>query len=482
MRVSKFYNLGKTQPSLPFLDVDIEKDTKLFLNARAINLLNSDFGDHCKDLLQDYFHTLLSAVKTSDDRKAFDLLSHLREPNETHLGLSRAKSDGRGLGPEKAKQIWRSFCQSRAVKTGLLSDLEDTVLLIGGISVDILSDMITNILRGPLISYTQGICTEFSIPMATDVSSGPVWNMNTKTWDVDYVSLPTPKEQKLLLVPKSIVRINADYSVSEYYRHYILERLSEEEKHKSTSLVRIMKSGKNKGEKKVYKTDLIAKYGKQEKAVSIKQTENFPEVFNAYKRDHEAPTPALSHRQIAEALGNEPPDWVGLLKAVTSLPPGKKDAYRYEEAILNLVTALFYPTLVDPETQTPIHDGLKRVDITFTNYARTGFFEWVGRNYTAPYVFVECKNFGEEIGNPEIDQIAMRLSNLRGMFGIVVCRKIEARESLLRRCQSVAKDDKKFIIVLDDNDLAQLVEEARVIFPQDYEFPLLKSYFKQLVF
>jgi hypothetical protein len=30
MRVSQFYNIGKTQLSLEFLEVDIEKDTALF--------------------------------------------------------------------------------------------------------------------------------------------------------------------------------------------------------------------------------------------------------------------------------------------------------------------------------------------------------------------------------------------------------------------------------------------------------------------
>jgi hypothetical protein len=482
MRVSQFYNLGKTQPSLPFLDVDIVKGAKLFLNARAISLLHSDFGDHCKDLLQDFFRELLNAVKSEDHQRAFSILSQLGEPNETHLGLSADRSEGRGLGPARAKDIWKSFCASRAVKTGLLSDLEDTVLLIDGVSVDILSDMITNIIRGPLIGYTQEICQEFSITMAKEVSSGPVWNMITKAWDVDYVSLPMPKDKKLILVPKSIVRSQCDYSVSEYYRHYVLERLKEEETARNSSLVRIIKTGKNKGTRKVYKTDLMAKYGKEEKAVSIEQTQNFPDIFEKYKREHAGPTPALSHRQIAEALGVEAPDWDALLNNVVSLPPGKKHAYDYEDAITNLMTALFYPALVDPETQTPIHNGLKRVDITFTNYARTGFFEWLARSYRCPYVFVECKNFGEELGNPEVDQIAMRLSDHRGMFGMVVCRRIEDRALLLRRCQAIAKDERKFIVALDDHDIRVLIEEARISSPQDYEFSLLRKYFKDLVF
>ena len=265
MRVSEFYNLGKKQPSLEFLDVDVKNDTRLFVNARAIRNLKSDFGDHCTDLLQDFFNELIQAIRSGRDQRALELLSHLREPNETHLGLSTGQSDGRGLGSEKAKQIWRSFKHSKAVKTGLLEDLEDTVLLIDGISNDILSDIITNIIRGPLITYTQMICHAYSIPMEMEVSSGPVWNLNSKHWEVDFVELPMPKDEKLLLLPKSIVRLSGDYNVSEYYRHYILEKLKEEEKEKNSSLVHTIKHGKNKGKIKIYKTDLMAKYGKKEK-------------------------------------------------------------------------------------------------------------------------------------------------------------------------------------------------------------------------
>ncbi len=46
MRISDYYKLGKKQPSLSFLDVDIKDDIKLFLNARAIRILESDWGDY----------------------------------------------------------------------------------------------------------------------------------------------------------------------------------------------------------------------------------------------------------------------------------------------------------------------------------------------------------------------------------------------------------------------------------------------------
>jgi hypothetical protein len=79
------------------------------------------------------------------------LLRALREPNETHLGLSKGRSRGHALGNESAHDVWSALSRSEAAKSGLLKDLEDTVLMIEGISVDIVSDMTTNIIRGPLI-------------------------------------------------------------------------------------------------------------------------------------------------------------------------------------------------------------------------------------------------------------------------------------------------------------------------------------------
>lgn len=482
MRVSEYFKLGKKQPVLEFLDVDIKNDTRLFVDPQAIRNLNSDFGDHCHDLIQDFFNELLKAVKTDNRKRSLSLIANLKEPNETHLGLSRGLSKGRGLGPEKAKEIIKSFENSKAVKTGVIEDLEDTVLLIDGISDDILSDIVTNVIRGALIGYTQEVCSKYEIPMSSDVSSGPVWNLKSKKWEVDFLDLPIAEGEKLILIPKSIVRSQACYNVSQYYRHYILERLRQEELQNDTALVHIIKSGKNKGKKRVYKTDLQAKYGKKHKSVSIEQTEKFPELIKEYKSAHSAPTPAMSHLEIADAMGTPKPDWEKLLKSVTELEPGRKNAYAYEEAILDLCTALFYPMLVDPDTQTPVHNGLKRVDITFTNYAKTGFFYWLQHNCKCPYIFLECKNFGEELGNPEIDQIAMRLSQTRGQFGLVLCRSIEDPIRLLDRCKAVLKDKECYIIVLDDTDLEDLVSEAEKQFPPLGDFETLNRKFKKLVF
>ncbi len=296
------------------------------------------------------------------------------------------------------------------------------------------------------------------------------------------MQLPAPNDEKLILVPKSIVRIRSEFDVGKYYRHYVLTAMQDEEIHKNSGLVNTIKSGKNKGTKKVFKTDLQKKYGTEEKAVSISYTDQNPEILERHKADNSEPTPALSHRQIAEAQDSAPPDWALLLSNVTTIEPGRKGAYKYEDAITDLLTALFYPVLVDPQKQTPLHDGLKRVDLTFTNYARSGFFEWLSRHYSCSHVFIECKNFGEELGNPEIDQIAMRFSKERGQFGIVVCRNLENANRLEDRCKAAARDGHGFVVCLTDDELGKLIEEAQDHLLQRHEFPSLKSKFDKLIF
>jgi len=49
-----------------------------------------------------------------------------------------------------------------------------------------------------------------------------------------------------------------------------------------------------------------------------------------------------------------------------------------------------------------------------------------------------------------------RFSRKRGKFGILVCRKIDNRQLLLKKLQDVANDTDGAIIVLDDSDVITL--------------------------
>jgi hypothetical protein len=139
-----------------------------------------------------------------------------------------------------------------------------------------------------------------------------------------------------------------------------------------------------------------------------------------------------------------------------------------------------YPNLTNPIVQHEIHDRRKRIDITYTNMAINGFFQWAAKHYPAPHVFVECKNYTRDLGNPELDQLAGRFSPSRGKIGLIVCRGFENKDLFIERCRDTAKDDRGFIVPLDDGDLRHLVAE-RESNPLYSDFPLIRDRFGRLL-
>ncbi|WP_283598636.1 hypothetical protein [Photobacterium phosphoreum] len=218
MRVSEYFNLNRTQPYLDFVDIPLNTDVSVFLDPNAIKSLDSSWGNELSSLLQTYFETVLRLIKNNEHGKARRLLSSLSERNEFHLGYSVGKSRGHGFGSESATSVWNALTKSKAATSGLLQDLEDTALLINGIGTDMISDAVCNILRGPLIKYTQDICKYYGIPLTPHVPSGPIWNPIAEIWEEDFVSLPITKEGKIILIPKILVRRRLSFSYDEYYR------------------------------------------------------------------------------------------------------------------------------------------------------------------------------------------------------------------------------------------------------------------------
>ena len=162
------------------------------------------------------------------------------------------------------------------------------------------------------------------------------------------------------------------------------------------------------------------------------------------------------------------------------LAPGTPTADTYHRNIDALLTALFWPALTMPRREYQIHEGRKRIDITYANVAQTGFFGWLGQHHPASNVFVECKNYAQDIGNPELDQLSGRFSPSRGQFGLILCRGFDDKARFIARCRDTAQDDRGFIVVLDDDDLRQLVEARKAGDPQA-QFEFLRERFSELV-
>jgi hypothetical protein len=336
---------------LDFVDVHVDTDTAIFVDPNALRGFDTCWGAECRSLLQHFFEHVLGLIAQGDDAGAVTLLASLRERNEFHLGFSVGASQGRGFGSGHAGDVWQALTKSKAAETGLLQDLEDTCLLIEGIGPDMVSDAVCNVIRGPLVRYTQDMCRYYGIPMEQEVASGPIWNPQTRLWEEHLVELPVVAHQRLLLVPKAIARVSFSFSSDEYFRHYLLPRLQAEELAANTGLVQLLKDGR----RRVTKRSLIEKYGAS-KLVCVDLTIPRPEVLNQYREEkRERARRSMTHDELADAMQTGAPAWDALLQRVLAVEPGNAGASEYENAVESLLTALFYPALVHPFKQHPIH-------------------------------------------------------------------------------------------------------------------------------
>ena len=299
MRVSQHYNLGRTQPTLDFVDVVVNGDTPVFVDPTAIRTLETEWGSELVALLQSYFRAVLASVVEGNDQAALSLLAALHEPNDARLGMSSGEPNGSGISEGLADDILGELKASEAVKSGLLADLEDTVLMIYGIGPDRISDMTINILRGPLLKYTQDMCVYYDIPLISDVDSGRIWDPTKPRWTSALIPRPVVDHFPLLLVPKVLVRSRVSYEMDEYYRHYLLTHLQAEELNANSSLVQTLKDGR----RKVYKTDLADKYGTG-KLACVEITKTRPAILERYRQvKREQSGPPLEHETLADVEG-----------------------------------------------------------------------------------------------------------------------------------------------------------------------------------
>lgn len=459
VRVSDYFRLRRDQSVLDFVDVNVAGDTTVFVDPRAIRLEGTQWADWCVSLLQDFFGVVLDEIRNGRERKALDLLETLHEPNETHLGFSCDTARGTCFGPGYAREVYDALQSSRAVETGLLQDLEDTILLIDGIDRDRISDIATNIIREPLITYTQQMADDYGIRLTDGLYAGPTWETISHSWLQPRAALPLTEYGPLLLVPKSIVRRDPIYDPAEYERYFIVPYLQSAELTAGSELVQLLKNGS----RRVTKKDVRQKFGSG-KRLNRMVTQQHPEILDSYRTSKsEVNVRPLNLRQTSELLADLEVDWDSLLTNVTSVQPGNAGATAYHRATKDLLAAVFYPNLVHPRIEQEINQGRKRIDIVFQNSANSGFFQWLSRHYTCPKIVVECKNYSGNPANPELDQLSGRFGPNRGRVGFLICRSFsgdDARNKFIQSCRDTANDEHGFIIPLEDTDLSALAELA----------------------
>jgi hypothetical protein len=180
---------------------------------------------------------------------------------------------------------------------------------------------------------------------------------------------------------------------------------------------------------------------------------------------------------------------MGILQRVVDAETvtGSDEAENFKNLVADVFDVLFEGELVRIGTEIDLHGGAKRIDIVYRNIATEGFFHDVPtRNIiSCPYVLVECKNYGSDPKNPEIDQLLRRFGGGRGSFGFLVCNKVRNHLEVLNRCREATRDHGGWVILFDTDDLAALlrVKSLSILKKQPHLIrDLLDEHFRLLTF
>ncbi|MDQ3712710.1 MAG: hypothetical protein M3388_10890 [Acidobacteriota bacterium] len=461
MKITQVSNINKTQYELDFVDIDIAVDNSLFIDPYFLSQRNDYWAINASRTIKSFFQYIVTLISNGNLSEAKDLFSHLGEPNETCLGMSRGMPQGRGVGKKDSFRIFESLLDSKAVQTGLVEDLEDCKIFVDKVDKDKISDMTTNIIRKHLIDYTIQQCNLWQIPLQDGIPSGFFWNRDEGRWQNIYSKMLVIGYKKIILVPKSIVSYKQQYTAQKYHQHYILNFLQNEHLRMGSLLVqrRVRKNGSIN--EFVTKKDIKESEAPFSKEYLRTFTQKHPSVFENFKLDNKKKVRSISNEEIGATNLSQVTDH--LINQLSNTPSGNKHATIYHRITVGILELLFYPNLTCPQIEQEIHEGRKRIDIAFDNAATNGFFFRLHTTYQTPsqFILVECKNYSSDLENPELDQIAGRFSLHKGKFGFIVCRKIDDLELFLSRCKDTYKDGRGVIIPLVDLDLVSLLSELK---------------------
>ena len=449
--VSTVFGITKSQRELDFVDVQVQTDNRLFVDPFALGQRVDRWSEDAHQSLVTFFDQIVQSIRSGKEAQARQLLSNLSEPNETRLGLSKERPQGAGIGAGQADDLYKAFKDSTAVKTGFLTSLEESELMIEGIGPDKISDLTTNVIRGHLLAYTAQQCELHGIP-TTEVAMPACFDPQSFEWESRYARVPLYRGRPLMLVPKAIVRLNPAYDPGQYYRHYVLNFLQAEHLASGSSLVKTLKNG----QRVVYKKDLEKRFP-QTKRLLYDFSRKHPEILEQYRKD----LARMEREGIGSEVDTEDERVIAgaLQAALRSIQAGASQYQHYHNLMIGVVEFLFFPALFNPQKEREIHEGRKRIDITMENAAREGVFERLHRVRKLPcaYVFFECKNYIQEVGNPELDQLAGRFGINRGKLGFLCCRQFEDRGVVIARCKDTFQDDRGLIIPLEDRDILEML-------------------------
>jgi hypothetical protein len=229
-RISDFYGITG---SLPFVDVDLDDDNRLYLDPHAIRLAIGPmpFAKDAVACADGFFREVTACIIVGDLAslaRGEALLQRFFEPWETRLGMAVKGFRGHGGADLIGSMIWTALIQDveALVRVGILRQIEDLPLFVKGVDRDITSDITTRLMFGPLADFTAKMIATY--PEFANTGDGvrefkkQVWDPTENAWAEATVTLPVVDGKPLLLVPAGWARPTLLMSAKRFYETAVL--------------------------------------------------------------------------------------------------------------------------------------------------------------------------------------------------------------------------------------------------------------------
>lgn len=234
--ISSYYGISG---SLPFEDIDVAADNGLYLDPRAVRLRGkpqpfASEAVHCADTFLDEVKGCITAGTATALARGEALLQSFPEPWETRLGMSASGFSGHGGSDEVGSWIWDALTTDlRAfVAVGVLHQLEDLPMFVGGVDKDMTSDLTTRIMFSPLARFTEAMVARYPEFTARthvlETVKRQVWDPAARDWAEETFTLPVAAGKPLMLVPKGWARKNLLMSSTRFYDKAVLDYAQQE--------------------------------------------------------------------------------------------------------------------------------------------------------------------------------------------------------------------------------------------------------------
>lgn len=246
MKISEILGIGKTQFELDFVDIDVDGDLPLFIDPIYISKANTPMINKMYSTLSNFFDYLMELINMGNITEARNIFLNLNEVNDIHLGLSKNKARGNGIGEIYQKDIFDNILFTAQKHEGLLNQIQDIKIFVQGIDRDRISDMIANIIKKELIDYTKQQCDINNIPLTSGVQTGFFWDPIKKSWENKLDDMLVIDGKRIILVPRLIVSYAKEYTASKFVQHFALNYLQEQNIINNTSLVQRYTNKKGK--------------------------------------------------------------------------------------------------------------------------------------------------------------------------------------------------------------------------------------------